>query len=72
MADKRKQQLAKAFDATSTAGKLIDLNEEQISAFVDYVVDESTILKQCRVEKRSAPNGYIPYIETSDGYFLKP
>jgi len=47
--DKKKEQLKKAFDSTALAGKYVMLNEEQASAFVDGLKDESVILKNCRI-----------------------
>lgn len=68
---KKDTQLAKAFDATSLAGKLIDLNDQQMSEFVDHIVDESRLLKNIRVEKVTTPTGFLPVLE-ADGEFLKP
>ena len=65
------EKLAKAFDSATINGKLISLNEEQASAFIDTVVDQSRILKAARVIKMSKPVKTIAKI-IDFGDFLKP
>lgn len=65
------EKLHKAFDSTTLNSSLVLLNEEQASAFIDTVVDESKILKMARVVKMSKPIMDIAKI-IATGDFLKP
>lgn len=70
MSDKD-EKLAKAFDSATTNGKLISLSEEQATAFIDTVVDQSKILKAARVVKMTKPNKDIAKL-LDTGSFLQP
>jgi len=70
MADKN-EQLKKAFDSSTMAGKLVNLNTEQATEFIDYIVDESSLLKQVRLIRMTKPNKTIAKI-MSAGRFLRP
>ncbi len=63
--------LTKAFDSATVNGKLISLNTEAATAFIDTVVDQSVLLKAARVEKMSTPIKDIAKI-LDTGDFLKP
>lgn len=65
------EQLKKAFDQSTVDGKLISLNEEQATQFIDTVVDQSVILKASRVVKMQKPIKTIAKIIDS-GDFLVP
>ena len=56
------EKLAKAFDTGTMESKLVTLREEQATAFIDYMKDESAILKEARVEKMNGPNKTIAKI----------
>lgn len=51
MSEKIKQQLEKAFDSSGDSSTLVHLSQEEASAFIDTVVDQSSILKKVRVVK---------------------
>lgn len=55
----KKEQLKKAFDSSSLNWKLVLLNEEQATAFIDWLKDESAILKACRVVTPTKANTTI-------------
>lgn len=46
-----KEQLAKAFDSTGDSSTLVHLSQEEASAFVDTIVDQSSIFKKARIVK---------------------
>lgn len=68
---KKDERLLKAFDSATVNGKLISLSEEQATAFIDTVVDQSRILKAARVIKMNKPNKDIAKI-IDTGSFLQP
>lgn len=51
MPNKLKEQLDKAFDTSANTSTLVHLSQEEASAFVDTIVDESSIMKKTRVVK---------------------
>lgn len=64
------EKIAKAFDSWSANSALVNLNEKQASTFIDYVVDESIVLKQARVVKMTTPKEKIAAVDiTSDIFF---
>lgn len=65
------EKLHKAFDSSTTNGKLITLNEEQASEFIDLVRNESKVLTAARVEKMSKPIKTVAKLVDA-GDFLKP
>lgn len=67
----KEEKILKAFDSATTNGKLISLNEEQASEFIDRVVDQSKVLKAARVVKMNTPIKDIAKLIDS-GNFLKP
>lgn len=69
--DKKKEQLKKAFDSTSLAGKYVTLNEEQATAFVDGLKDESVLLKNCRIVTPKVSKTTIAKLYPK-GRFLQP
>ena len=46
-----KEQLNKAFDSSANSSTLVHLSSEEASAFVDTIMDESTLSKKTRVVK---------------------
>lgn len=67
----KEEQLRKAFDGATVSGKLITLNEEQATTFIDQVVDQSKMLQSVRIEKMSKPVKTIAKLLDA-GNFLKP
>lgn len=67
----KQQKLEKAFDGATTNGKLVTLNEEQASQFIDNVVNQSKLLQAARVVKMAKPIKTIAKI-LDDGEFLGP
>ncbi|NDK09760.1 hypothetical protein GW846_03195 [Candidatus Gracilibacteria bacterium] len=65
------ERLEKAFDAPTLGSKLVTLREEQAVAFIDYMKDESAILKKARVERMDGPNKTIAKLFVI-GDFLYP
>lgn len=65
------EQLKKVFDNTTLNSKLVHLNEEQATAFVDFMQDESKFLKLVRFVKMSKPTKTIAKL-ISNGRFLHP
>lgn len=65
------EELKKAFDSSTKASKLVHLNEEQSSAFIDTIVDESKLLKRARVHKMNKPVSKIAKIGINNR-FLNP
>ena len=49
------QKIAKAFNAEAGNSKLVHLNTKQADLFIDYIQDESTLLKKVRKVKMSTP-----------------
>jgi hypothetical protein len=68
---KQQEILSKVFDASALNSKFVHLNEEQASAFVDFIVNESKLLGKARVLKMKKPNMPIPRL-ISTGKFMKP
>lgn len=64
-------RLEKAFDGATLAGKLVSLNEEQANTFVEYLKDESALLREARVEKMQKSNKTIAKLFLN-GDFLYP
>jgi hypothetical protein len=69
--DAKSTELLKAFDSSTLTGKLVALNVEQASEFVDFIVDESSLLKQVRLVKSEKPNKDFASM-FGKGRFLKP
>lgn len=65
------ENLKKVFDTTTLQGKLVSLNEEQASTFIDYMVDESKLLKAARFVKMLKPIKTIAKL-FAGGRFLHP
>jgi len=59
------QKIAKVFSGGETS-KLVTLNLEQADRFLDYVVDESVILKSSRVVRMNTPTKDIARIAITD------
>lgn len=59
------EKIDKVFNGGSSSS-LVHLNTEQADKFIDYVVDESVILKASRVVKMSTPQKVIGKIGISD------
>ena len=49
------QKIAKAFNAEAGNSKLVHLNTQQADLFIDYIQDESVLLKKVRKVKMSTP-----------------
>lgn len=72
MANKeRAQKLEKVFDQATTESKLVSLNTEQAQAFVDYMKDESALMREVRTITMDKPNKTIAKMFTN-GRFLHP
>lgn len=67
----RYENLRKAFDASANTSPVVHLTQEQASAFVDLVVDQSQILSKLRIVKMDAAKMNIGRI-LSGGRFLQP
>lgn len=59
------EKIAKAFNGGDSSG-LVHLNTAQADKFIDYVVDESVILKSSRVVRMDTPKKTIGKIGISD------
>ena len=64
------EKIKKAFDEASLASSFVTLNEEQANSFVDFVVDESTLLKKARLKRMTKPIAKIGKVY-ADGRFLR-
>lgn len=67
----KSEQLLKAFDSATLAGKLVSLNNEQADAFIDYIEDESVLIKKARLIKMQKPTKTIAKLFANDK-FLHP
>ena len=67
----KENKLNKVFDAGSLNGKLVHLNEEQATQFVNYMIDESKLLKAVRVVRMAKPTKTIAKL-FANGRFLQP
>lgn len=59
------EKIAKVF-SDGTTSSLVHLNTQQADKFIDYVVDESVILKSSRVVRMNTPSKVIAKIGISD------
>lgn len=64
------ESLHKAFDGSGDSSKAVHLSSEEASAFFDTVVDQSVMLKKCRVEKIDLATKNLQRL-ISDGEFLR-
>ena len=65
------QKLQKVFDTQSLTGKLVQMNEEQANAFIDFMVDESKLMSSVRLIRMQKPLKTIAKL-FANGRFLKP
>lgn len=65
------EDLKKAFDSGTTNSTMVSLNRELASEFVDFIKDESTLLKKANVVKMKKPIVEIGKMY-APGRFLKP
>lgn len=63
--ESKQEKIAKVFGGGSSS-TLVHLNEEQADKFIDYIVDESVVLKSSRVVRMSTPRKVIGKIGISD------
>ena len=68
MANKQ-QLIEKAFDTASGNSSLVHLNTQNADRFIDYITDESKILKSSRVIRMSKPKQDIAKINISEDVF---
>ena len=61
-----KEKIKKAFDTSTANGGLVHLNEEQADKFIDYVVDESVILKDAQVVRMTKPTKKVAELDIND------
>lgn len=61
MADKALEKIKKVFDGWENS-TFVHLNEEQADKFIDYIVDESVLLKKIRVVRMNTPEKAIAKI----------
>ena len=61
MADKALEKIKKVFDGWESS-TFVHLNEEQADKFIDYIVDESVLLKKIRVIRMNTPEKAIAKI----------
>lgn len=65
------QKLAKMFDVTTGNSPAVHLSLEEANTFIDYVVDESAVFKQARVERMNKATKNIRKIGISSDIFHK-
>lgn len=65
-----KEKIDKAFDTNTANSKMVHLNEEQADKFIDYIVDESVILKDAQVVRMTTPTKLIADIDINDDIFV--
>lgn len=64
------QKVSKVFDGATANSWLVHLNEKQAETFIDYIVDESVILKQAKVLKMTKPTQKIAELDIDDEIFV--
>lgn len=63
------EKIKKAFDISTANSGLVHLNEEQADKFIDYIVDESVILKDAKVVRMTKPTKKVAEIDINDDIF---
>ena len=66
---KIKEKIDKVFDTSTANSWLVHLNEEQANKFIDYIVDESVIMKDAQVVRMSKPTKKVAEINIDDEIF---
>lgn len=56
------EKINKAFDSSSANSTLVHLSLKEADMFIDYIVDESTVLKEARVKRMTKPKENIAKI----------
>ena len=64
------EKITKAFDNETGNSSLVHLNTRQADAFIDYIKDESVILKNARVKKMNAPMENIAKLGVGEEVFF--
>lgn len=63
-------KISKVFDSATANGGLVHLNTEQADKFIDYIVDESIIMKDAKVVKMSKPTKKVATLDINDEIFV--
>lgn len=63
------EQINKAFNTSASNSGLVHLNTKQANTFIDYIKEQSVILKNARVKKMSSPIEKISKIGLGDEIF---
>lgn len=63
------EKIAKAFNNETSNSGLVHLNTAQADAFIDYIKDESIVLKNARVKKMNAPMESIAKLGVGEDIF---
>ena len=64
------EKISKVFDSATADGGLVHLNTEQADRFIDYIVDESVVMKDARVVKMSKPTKKVATLDIDDEIFV--
>ena len=63
-------KISKVFDSATANGGLVHLNTEQADKFIDYIVDESVIMKDAKVVKMGKPTKKVATLDIDDEIFV--
>ena len=64
------EKISKVFDSATANGGLVHLNTEQADRFIDYIVDESAIMKDAKVVKMNTPTKKVATLDIDDEIFV--
>jgi len=64
------KKISKVFDSATANGGLVHLNTEQADKFIDYIVDESVIMKDAKVVKMSKSHKKVSTLDINDEIFV--
>jgi len=64
------EKISKVFDSATANGGLVHLNTEQADKFIDYIVDESAIMKDAKVVRMNKPTKKVATLDIDDEIFV--
>ena len=64
------EKISKVFDSASANGGLVHLNTEQADRFIDYIVDQSAIMKDAKVVRMNKPTKKVATLDIDDEIFV--